>query len=371
MRMWLVIAVPSALFFGSYGCQPQDSAGATDAAPTTTTEAPGEPSTGAPSEPTTGGTTIGTTAATTESPPDTTGATDGTTTLAGPYCGDGHVDPGEACDDGPNNADDAACTMQCESAMCGDGLVWAGVEACDFGAGNSNEYGGCDACQFGPRCGDGVLDVGHEECDLGDELNGTGMAEEGQGACWATCRWQGRLVFLTSATYSGALGGLDGADIRCRNLAKEAGMEGANTFRAWLSDANQSPNTRFQQIALTDAPYILPNGRIVAASFAELVEDGPRTGIAVTETGEAVFNHPVWTNTTGLGNPLSPVDHCAGWTSASQQLSSHFGLNALALEDGPAWENWKSERLWTVLDKYPCHNAFRLYCVEDGYEPED
>jgi hypothetical protein len=322
-------------------------------------------------EPTTSAPTTGTTAATTGLPPDTTGTTGSTTTSTGPYCGDGHVDPGEACDDGPDNADDAACTMQCEAAVCGDGLVWAGMEACDFGAGNSKDYGGCDACQFGPRCGDGVVDAGHEECDLGDDVNGSGMGEKDHGACSATCRWQGRQVFVTSVAYTGALGGLDGADIRCRDLAKAAGLEGANTFRAWLSDANQSPVSRFQQIALTNAPYILPTGRIVAASFTELVDDGPRTGIAVTETDEFVFEEFVWTNTTGLGNSLSPLNHCAGWTSGSAQLAAHVGLNALELEEGPAWEIWRSERAWTVADTKPCDSPRRLYCFEDGYEPED
>ncbi|MBZ5711998.1 hypothetical protein [Nannocystis pusilla] len=299
----------------------------------------------------------------------TTSGTSGTTDL-GPYCGDGMIDPGEGCDEGAANADDSSCTHQCTLAVCGDGLVRHSVEECDLGDGNSSGYGGCNECQWGPRCGDGLLDEGHEVCDLGD-LNGTGVGEGEQAPCRSTCTWQGRLVFVTSQAYSGALGGLDGADIRCRERAKAVGLANANTFRAWLSDALHSPNTRFQQIELQDAPYILGNGRVVAADFSELVDDGPRTGIAIDETGTMVTDAFVWTNTSGLGNVLHPVDHCDAWTSSSEQFGAMAGVNALATEEGPAWEAWRADRQWTVLLTLACNFESRLYCFEDGYVLED
>ena len=49
-----------------------------------------------------------------------------------PLCGDGEVDPGEACDDG-NQDDNDACLVGCVAASCGDGFVMAGVEECDDG----------------------------------------------------------------------------------------------------------------------------------------------------------------------------------------------------------------------------------------------
>ncbi len=73
----------------------------------------------------TGGGTIASTAAGTT----TTGP--GTTT-GGPFCGDGIVQPPETCDDG-NRVDTDACTSKCEPAVCGDGIVWEGMEACDDG----------------------------------------------------------------------------------------------------------------------------------------------------------------------------------------------------------------------------------------------
>ncbi|MCY1054028.1 DUF4215 domain-containing protein [Nannocystis sp. SCPEA4] len=91
----------------------------------------------------------------------------------GPVCGDGVVDPGEECDDGPDNADTAACTSHCTHASCGDGWVGPG-EGCDDG--NAVGGDGCSASCASETCGDGVVqaDAG-EECDEG-EGNGPGQA---------------------------------------------------------------------------------------------------------------------------------------------------------------------------------------------------
>jgi cysteine-rich repeat protein len=57
--------------------------------------------------------TATTTSSTTDSTTDSTAAeTTGSTTEPGPLCGDGHVDPGEDCDDA-NPVDDDGCNSQC------------------------------------------------------------------------------------------------------------------------------------------------------------------------------------------------------------------------------------------------------------------
>ncbi|MCA9713662.1 MAG: hypothetical protein H6713_21840 [Myxococcales bacterium] len=93
-----------------------------------------------------------------------------------PACGNGQVEEGEGCDDGPANADDAACTSACQPASCGDGLVHAGVEACDDGV-NDDSYGGCAPdCSLADYCGDGAQNgpPDAEACDDGDDVNGDG-----------------------------------------------------------------------------------------------------------------------------------------------------------------------------------------------------
>ncbi len=58
-----------------------------------------------------------------------------------PKCGDGKIDPGEACDDGAGNGDSKACTGSCALQKCGDGLLGAN-EQCDDG--NLVDGDGCE-----------------------------------------------------------------------------------------------------------------------------------------------------------------------------------------------------------------------------------
>lgn len=311
----------------------------------------------------------------------TTGSTDSTgstgtsdasdasssSTAAGPTCGDGQLDPSEECDLGADNSDAGYCKHNCRIATCGDGLVWIGVETCDEGGANNNLYGGCTPqCQWGPRCGDGHVDPVHEECDAGD-ANGQEPMKEGETYCTNVCHWHGRLVFLSSATYTGDLGGLDGADLQCQILAAGAGLDTDKKFRAWLSGGFESPANRFELTALSGTPYVMMNGVIIADSFAELLDDGPRIGISVTETGQALFHQFVWTNTSPLAEPLDPTQHCQSWTSSDGVNSARQGFNAFAVEEGPAWQLWRSERHWTSAVDAKCETSdARLYCFEDA-----
>ena len=100
----------------------------------------------------------------------------------GPRCGDGMVQAGmEACDDG-NKSNTDGCLNTCVKATCGDGFVWAVAEQCDDG--NQIDTDGCtNACAIA-RCGDGVVQTGVEECDDGNNDDSDGCV----GACVAaTC----------------------------------------------------------------------------------------------------------------------------------------------------------------------------------------
>jgi general secretion pathway protein A len=85
----------------------------------------------------------------------------------GRRCGDGLVDPGEECDDGNDIASDG-CLTTCRQAVCGDGVLHAGVEECDDGNASND-----DTCLFGcalARCGDGYVHTGVEQCDDGNDI---------------------------------------------------------------------------------------------------------------------------------------------------------------------------------------------------------
>ena len=113
---------------------------------------------------------------------------------AGPACGDGRIDPGEACDDGFRNSDFLAnaCRTSCALPSCGDGVLDVG-EGCDDG-----NLSLTDACLAGPGqpcqpavCGDGILrtDItdpswpGYEACDDGTGRDDDACLDGASGAC--------------------------------------------------------------------------------------------------------------------------------------------------------------------------------------------
>lgn len=136
-----------------------------------------------------------------------------------PVCGDGIIDPGEACDDGnvtPNDGCSLDCTaieatwacpipgQPCVTTMvCGDGAV-TGTEQCDDG--NTNSGDGCSAaCTIEPGwvcpvanvacnaagCGDGFI-AGAEECDDNNANDNDG--------CSSTCKLQTTKVTTSPTT---------------------------------------------------------------------------------------------------------------------------------------------------------------------------
>jgi len=81
-------------------------------------------------------------------------------------CGNGVVDPGEACDDGENDGDDGECLACMGLQDCGD-AVTEGTEVCDEGGANGSGPGVCaEDCSRLQTCGDGIQN-GTEICDDG------------------------------------------------------------------------------------------------------------------------------------------------------------------------------------------------------------
>jgi hypothetical protein len=91
----------------------------------------------------------------------------------------------EECDNDGENADDAACTLSCTDAVCGDGLTYTGVEDCDDGEANDDNADCTSTCETA-SCGDGLLHntgAGTEECDAGESN------ADATGICNTSCEW--------------------------------------------------------------------------------------------------------------------------------------------------------------------------------------
>ncbi|HEY0138327.1 MAG TPA: DUF4215 domain-containing protein [Nannocystis sp.] len=329
---------------------------------------------------------------------------DGCTSKCAPAaCGDGVISGDEACDLAERNADDGLCTSMCASATCGDGLVQPG-EACELGIAScgmdcrwttcnnmmddpgescDGEAKECTDFCTAPRCGDGFTSLS-EACDDGNGLDGDDCtascqrsicgdgivaddepcddmnAISGDG-CGTSCTRDALFVFVSSETYLGAqVGGLAGADEHCRLLASKADLPG--TYRAWLSDGEASPATRFTKGKL---PYVLPPGLHglgvrVARNWVDLVDGTLDRPINVTETGELLVPGEscgapallAWTHTGPTAGPQEANASCGGWK---------FSINSV----GSAGMVNRSDAAWTEgCGEVVCTMALHLYCIE-------
>lgn len=350
-------------------CAPGSSAGYEPG--TTGTGDTGDPTDAGPTEPTSTSSGAEPSTGTTGEPATMTSSGSSESTGAVAMCGDGMLDEGEQCDQGEGNANDGACTLDCEAAVCGDGLVQTGVEECDDAADNGNHYAGCShSCTYNSTCGDGILDILFEDCDYAED-NGTGEGNGLQGPCSSGCKWDGRMVFMTSVFYDGDLralhaeapGGLEAADKECQTRAFWGGLQGWETYRAWLSDGEQGPLDRFASLPVR--PLLLPNGELVATSLSELVVKGPGEGIRVDEFGAPLPPSLVWTNTGITGELASEDDHCDGWGAAAWDKSAAVGRSHVPHEPEDAWKQWQEGMHWTLyLAEWACDEVARLYCFE-------
>jgi len=242
----------------------------------------------------------------------------------------------EDCDGVPDNGNPGG-GESCDTGMTGDCAV--GESAC---------VGGSIECQP-------ALAVPEQCNDVDDDCNGV---LDDPPVCT-------RRVFLTSELYTGDLGGLLGADLKCQALADAAGLGG--TYKAWLSAPNMSAAERLTHIG---KPYVLVDGTtVIADDWADLTDGGLDHGITLTQFGTPfpqggepscsvqTYGITTWTATKKDGsfqeNPWTPGQGaCFGWTSAAPNAGSSAGCSGYL------------DSAWTFMSAPMCPSAHALYCFE-------
>jgi hypothetical protein len=159
-----------------------------------------------------------------------------------------------------------------------------------------------------------------------------------------------RIIFVTSMSFNGNLGGLAGADQQCQNLATVAGLYNPTNYKAWLSDNTTNAVDRLEHAPV---PYLSVRGygTIIAQNWDDLVDGALANPIRFDEYGRLVTDR-VWTGTMSDGTKAG--SDCSGWTSAKSTVKGSYGLSS------------DLTSLWT--DNQPpdksCSQKLRLYCVE-------
>jgi hypothetical protein len=172
-----------------------------------------------------------------------------------------------------------------------------------------------------------------------------------------------RVVFVSSLTYTGDLGGAAGADAKCQLLAQP---HFAGQFMAWLSDG---ATTAAARMTPESVPYQLADGTVVASDWSVLVNGTLAHAVNEDETGSIVSSDPsqtccdntgcyagtyTWTDTDMTGG-VWDGGSCNDWTTTTAGLVPVGGV-------GNAQD---TNRWWTAwCYSTPCSTLARLYCVQ-------
>jgi len=198
-------------------------------------------------------------------------------------------------------------------------------------------------CEGGQQsvCGNDILEAG-EECDDNNNVDFDG--------CAANC-YKEYLVFLTSETYNGNLGGMDGADQKCQDFADSNDLDG--TFYAWIStDADNDPESRFPHVYRT---YYKLGGVKIADDWDDLTDGSIDSPINVSEQGNQIieWSPNVWTNVNVYGQFIDGTKDCSNFNSNSDGNDCRVGYSS------------QSDLRWTYrVSMDSCHTENRLYCFE-------
>jgi cysteine-rich repeat protein len=190
-----------------------------------------------------------------------------------PFCGDGRLDPWEACDDGNTSSGDG-CNAVCQpepTPACGDGRLDPG-EGCDDA--NREDGDGCShdcRVEYLPHCGDGLLDF-DEECDdgnLGDHDGCSHLCRRERPPSCGDAR-----LDLGEECDDGNLVDRDGCDRLCRFEISPTCGDGILGPSEACDDGNRTAGDGCDQFCRLEVPPSCGDGRV---NTGEACDDGNRT----------------------------------------------------------------------------------------------
>ena len=165
------------------------------------------------------------------------------------------------------------------------------------------------------------------------------------------------VMFVTSESFSGNLGGLEGADLKCQTAADHSAVVPSGKYRAWLSDSNTSVNDRFEAVG-SPLPFVRRDGVQIALNWDDLLSIPHSVEIDRDENSDRVIDLPlVWSATDFRGNGGYDYGNlCNDWRS---DAPSETRLINILGSTNQKTSDWSSSG-YTAS----CDESYRLYCVQ-------
>jgi len=163
---------------------------------------------------------------------------------------------------------------------------------------------------------------------------------------------QGEMSFFVTSAGSGDganLGGIEGADRHCQQLADAAGA-GSKTWRAYLSTQGAGAVNARDRIG--NGPWVNAKGEVIAPDLAALHGENNLTkATALTETEEVVNGrgdspnmHDILTGSQPDGTAFAEGEDrtCGNWTKNGQGAAMVGHSDRIGLNDTAAAKSWNS-----------------------------
>jgi hypothetical protein len=228
-------------------------------------------------------------------------------------CSESDTNPGGSGGGSGGSAAGAAAT----SGTSGTGTAGSMAGSGTAGSAAGSTAAGSNAGGSGGSGGSGAGGSG-----AGGSAAGTGGGGSGGAKSKTT-------FFVTSDTVtSGKMGGLDGADMRCTNLAKASGF-GDHTWKAYLSTATVNAKDR-----IGTGPWVNANGVTVAENVAALLAMNGNADLFIDEKGMKINGqwedspgpnqHDILTGTKVDGTVATGLT-CMDWTTDANTSMAQVG----------------------------------------------
>ncbi len=156
------------------------------------------------------------------------------------------------------------------------------------------------------------------------------------------------VVFITSSSSNGDLGGQAGADAECASLATAAGLP-PGTYKAWLSTSTINAVDKLGSAR----GFVRPDGQPFADQVSDIAAGNILNSLSLDETGTDVGDQNVWTGTTDSGTINGSVT-CGDWTIGT---GASFGELGESVGGAGAWSDDAEETSCNVSAHFYCFDV--------------
>ena len=158
------------------------------------------------------------------------------------------------------------------------------------------------------------------------------------------------VVFVSSTTSNGDLGGQAGADAECASLATAASLP-SGTYKAWLSTSTANAISKLAGAR----GFVRPDGQSFADQVSDIAAGKILNPLSLDERGNDLGRQNVWTGTADAGTVNNSAS-CADWTIGT---GISFGELGASTGGAGAWSDDATET--------SCNASARIYCFDASH----